>query len=87
MPTPVDRALQSRNLFFGFAGLVALASVWNMFSGETFPADGRDPDGDPEIWSEAELRQWLRKVSRFLQVYIGIKLNHTSETNTSRTQS
>lgn len=62
MPTPVDRALQSRNLFFGFAGLVALASLSSIFGGEMFPAQ-KDPTGDPETWTDDDLRRWLKNVS------------------------
>jgi len=59
MPTPVDRALQSRNLFFGFAGIVTVASLWTMWGGDVFPAEG-DPRGDPEYWTETEMRRWLK---------------------------
>ena len=62
MPTPMDRALQSRNLFFGFAGLVAVASFANLFGGDIFPAE-KDPKGAPETWTEDELRRWLKRVS------------------------
>lgn len=61
MPTPIDRAMQSRNLFLGFAGLVAAASIWNMFGGDMFPAE-KDPTGDPETWTDHELRRWLKNV-------------------------
>lgn len=64
MPTPLDRALQSRNLFLGFAGLVALASLSSIFGGEMFPAE-KDPTGDPETWTEEEMKRWLRAVSAF----------------------
>lgn len=79
MPTPIDRAMQSRNFFLGFAGLVALASAWNMFSGDIFPAETRDPDGAPETWSDDELRQWLRKVSIHYDKLKTIELTSTSE--------
>ena len=61
MPTPIDRALQSRNLFLGFAALVAGASLASMFGGDMFPAE-KDPSGVPETWTEEELRRWLRRV-------------------------
>jgi len=51
--------MQSRNLFFGFAGLVTMASLWNMWGGEMFPPE-KDPTGDPDYWTETELRRWLR---------------------------
>lgn len=62
MPTPIDRALQSRNLFLGFAGLVALASISSIFGGDIFPAE-KDPTGDPQSWTDEELRRWLKNVS------------------------
>lgn len=63
MPTPIDRAMQSRNLFLAFTGLVALASVSTIFGGDMFPAE-KDPAGDPETWTVEELRRWLKSVSR-----------------------
>jgi hypothetical protein len=33
-----------QNLFFGFAGLVGLASLWNFWGGDMFPAE-KDPVG------------------------------------------
>jgi len=43
----------------GFAGLVTVASLWNWWGGDLFPAEG-DPKGDPEYWTETELRRWLK---------------------------
>lgn len=54
--------MQSRNLFLGFAGLVALASLSSIFGGEMFPAQ-KDPTGNPESWTDEELRRWLKNVS------------------------
>lgn len=59
--TAMDRALQSRNLFLGFAGLVGMASLYNMWNGDVFPAE-KDPSGDPETWTDEELKRWLRRV-------------------------
>lgn len=53
--------MSSRNLFLGFAGLVALASVSAMFGGDMFPAEA-DPVGNPETWTVEELRRWLKRV-------------------------
>jgi len=64
MPTAMDKAMQSRNMFLGFAGLVGLAGLWNLWNGDMFPAEG-DPKGDPETWTETELRRWLRAVSAY----------------------
>lgn len=66
MPTPIDRALQSRNLFLGFAGLVALASFSTIFGGDMFPAE-KDPTGSPESWTDEELRRWLKNVGRLIR--------------------
>ena len=70
MPTPVDRALQSRNMFLGFAGLVGIASLWNMWNGDVFPQEA-DPKGDPETWTDTELRRWLKKVRHFHVLFNG----------------
>ncbi|GAB7345323.1 hypothetical protein MBLNU457_3677t1 [Dothideomycetes sp. NU457] len=60
MPTPLDRALNSKNMFLGFAGLVTAATAWMIFGqGDIFPA-ADDPKGDPQKWTEEELRRWLR---------------------------
>ncbi|KIW62106.1 hypothetical protein PV05_02154 [Exophiala xenobiotica] len=48
-------------LSIGFAGLVTVASLWNWWGGDLFPAEG-DPKGDPEYWTETELRRWLKLV-------------------------
>jgi hypothetical protein len=37
MPTPLDRALQSRNAFFGFAGIVTAVAAWSIWYGTIFP--------------------------------------------------
>ncbi|KAF7509677.1 hypothetical protein GJ744_007548 [Endocarpon pusillum] len=58
MPTPLDRAMQSRNLFLGFAGIVTAVSMWGIWGGDMFPAE-KDPKGDPDTWTESELRRWL----------------------------
>jgi len=59
MPTPLDRALQSRNAFLGFAGIVTAAAAWGIWGGDMFPA-AKDPTGDPSMWEEPELRRWLQ---------------------------
>ncbi|KAK6004937.1 hypothetical protein QM012_007716 [Aureobasidium pullulans] len=58
MPTQLDRALNSKNLFFGFAGLVAASAAWSIFGGDIFPQQP-DPTGEPENWTDEELRRWL----------------------------
>ncbi|PYH36391.1 uncharacterized protein BO87DRAFT_374737 [Aspergillus neoniger CBS 115656] len=44
MPTPLDRALNSKNLFLGFAGMVTAAAAWAIWGGDMFPAEA-DPTG------------------------------------------
>ncbi|PGH30551.1 STE24 endopeptidase [[Emmonsia] crescens] len=58
MPTPLDKALNSKNLFLGFAGLVTAAAVWSIWGGDMFPAES-DPTGNPDNWTIEELRRWL----------------------------
>ncbi|KAK8216683.1 hypothetical protein M8818_001646 [Zalaria obscura] len=58
MPTQLDRAMQSKNLFFGFAGLVTAVAAWSIWGGDMFPQQA-DPKGDPQTWTEDELRRWL----------------------------
>ncbi|KAF2084240.1 hypothetical protein K490DRAFT_69022 [Saccharata proteae CBS 121410] len=58
MPTPLDRALQSKGSFFAFAGIVSAVAAWTIWGSDIFPAEP-DPTGDPETWSESELRRWL----------------------------
>ncbi|KAF7718049.1 Stress-responsive nuclear envelope protein [Penicillium ucsense] len=59
MPTPLDRALKSQNLFLGFAGMVTAVAAWSIWGSDVFPAEA-DPTGKPEDWTEDELRRWLR---------------------------
>ncbi|TKA61139.1 hypothetical protein B0A49_04681 [Cryomyces minteri] len=59
MPTPLDRALQSRNAFLGFAGIITAVAAWTIWGpSDVFPRAG-DPVGDPESWTDDELRRWL----------------------------
>ncbi|KAJ9645201.1 hypothetical protein H2201_001004 [Coniosporium apollinis] len=59
MPTPLDRALNSRNAFLAFAGLVTAVSAWTIWGpSDVFPSEP-DPKGDPENWTVTELRRWL----------------------------
>ncbi|OJJ59929.1 hypothetical protein ASPSYDRAFT_912800 [Aspergillus sydowii CBS 593.65] len=59
MPTPLDRAMHSKNLFLGFAGMVTAAAAWAIWGNEIFPAES-DPKGDPANWTLEEMRRWLR---------------------------
>ncbi|PGH15663.1 hypothetical protein AJ79_02257 [Helicocarpus griseus UAMH5409] len=58
MPTPLDKALNSKNLVLGFAGIVSAAAAWSIWGGDMFPAEP-DPTGNPETWTIEELRRWL----------------------------
>lgn len=79
MPTPIDRALNSRvrppgllsnsntqakisqNFFFGFAGIVTAAAAWSIWGQDMFP-QLQDPKGDPQKWTDEEMRVWLNNV-------------------------
>ncbi|KAK3060132.1 hypothetical protein LTS18_009236, partial [Coniosporium uncinatum] len=57
--TPIDRALNSRSAFLGFAGIITAVAAWGIWGPSSiFPAEP-DPQGDPETWSENDLRRWL----------------------------
>lgn len=59
MPTQLDRALNSKNMFLGFAGIVTAATAWMVWgSSDIFP-QAQDPKGDPQKWTEDEMRRWL----------------------------
>ncbi|KAA8574969.1 hypothetical protein MFRU_002g03880 [Monilinia fructicola] len=58
MPTPLDRALSSKNAVLAFAGIVTAAAAWSIWGTDLFPKEG-DPTGDPATWSREELRRWL----------------------------
>ncbi|KAI9742245.1 MAG: hypothetical protein M1818_004145 [Claussenomyces sp. TS43310] len=62
MPTSLDRALNSKNTFLAFSGLVTAAAVWSIWGSDMFPVQP-DPVGDPNTWTEPELRRWLAAVS------------------------
>nr|OQO24540.1 hypothetical protein B0A51_06789 [Rachicladosporium sp. CCFEE 5018] len=54
MPTPIDRALQSKNLFLDFGALVTAVAAWGIWGQDMFPTSG-----NPEMWTENECRRWL----------------------------
>ncbi|OCK77238.1 hypothetical protein K432DRAFT_384850 [Lepidopterella palustris CBS 459.81] len=59
MPTPIDRATQSRGPFFVFAAIVTAVAAWSIWgTSDIFPAQP-DPTGDPSSWTADECRQWL----------------------------
>ncbi|KAJ5565070.1 hypothetical protein N7513_001312 [Penicillium frequentans] len=59
MPTPLDRAMNSKNLFMGFAGMVTAVAAWSIWGSDMFPGEA-DPKGNPEDWTVDEMRRWLR---------------------------
>ncbi|KAJ5964436.1 uncharacterized protein N7479_004312 [Penicillium vulpinum] len=59
MPTPLDRALNSKNLFLGFAGMVTAVAAYSILGGDILPAQA-DPTGNPENWTMDEIRRWLQ---------------------------
>ncbi|KAL3428303.1 hypothetical protein PVAG01_01812 [Phlyctema vagabunda] len=50
MPTPLDRALHSKNSFLAFGGLVTAAAVWSIWGQDMFPKE-TDPTGGMRIWA------------------------------------
>ncbi|KXT00970.1 hypothetical protein AC578_8205, partial [Pseudocercospora eumusae] len=63
MPTPLDRALNSKNLFLGFTALVTAATAWSIWGQDMFPKEP-DPTGEPETWTDTEMRSHERRASR-----------------------
>ncbi|QQK39858.1 hypothetical protein Pdw03_2712 [Penicillium digitatum] len=59
MPTPLDRAMNSKNLFLGFAGMVTAVAAYTILGSDVLPAQA-DPTGDPENWTMDEMRRWLQ---------------------------
>ncbi|SMR57473.1 unnamed protein product [Zymoseptoria tritici ST99CH_3D1] len=59
MPTPLDNALHSKNLFLGFAALVTGVTAWSIWGQDMFPAQEEKPTGAPETWTKGQLKQWL----------------------------
>ncbi len=51
-----------QNLFLGFAGIVTAVAAWSIWGQDMFPAQS-DPTGEPEKWTEDEMRRWLNAVS------------------------
>ncbi len=51
-----------QNMFLGFAGLVTAVAAWGIWGGDMFP-QAADPKGDPENWTEEDMKRWLDSVS------------------------
>jgi len=62
MPTPLDRALHSKNAVLAFGGIVAAVTAWTMYWNSDTPLFPPEPDpkGDPETWTETQLKRWLQ---------------------------
>jgi hypothetical protein len=50
-----------QNLFFGFAGFITAAAAWSIWGQDLFP-QLQDPKGNPEKWTDEEMRFWLNNV-------------------------
>jgi len=50
-----------QNLFFGFAGFITAAAAWSIWGQDMFP-QLQDPKGNPEKWTDEEMRFWLNNV-------------------------
>ncbi|CAG8929711.1 unnamed protein product [Penicillium salamii] len=61
MPTPLDRALNSKNLFLGFAGMVTAVAAFSIWGSDVLPAQA-DPTGNPDDWTLDDITRWLRAV-------------------------
>jgi len=49
-------------MFLGFAGLVTAVAAWGIWGGDMFP-QAPDPRGEPENWTEEDMKRWLDSVS------------------------
>ncbi|PMD53786.1 uncharacterized protein K444DRAFT_599231 [Hyaloscypha bicolor E] len=58
MPTPLDKALNSKKAVIVFGSIVTAVAAWSIWGQDMFPKEG-DPTGDPEKWTREELRRWL----------------------------
>ncbi|KAK5113858.1 hypothetical protein LTR85_010391 [Meristemomyces frigidus] len=45
-------------MFLGFAGIVTAVAAWSIWGGDMFPQQ-EDPKGEPETWSEDDMKRWL----------------------------
>ncbi|RKF75507.1 hypothetical protein GcM1_233033 [Golovinomyces cichoracearum] len=58
MPTSLDRALNQRSSLLAFTGIITGIAAWMILFQDIFPK-ARDPTGNPETWTRAELIRWL----------------------------
>lgn len=45
-------------MFLGFAGVITAVAAWSIWGGDMFPKL-EDPKGEPENWTEDEMKRWL----------------------------
>ncbi|KAK4958638.1 hypothetical protein LTR28_005430, partial [Elasticomyces elasticus] len=48
-----------QNAFLGFAGLVTAVTAWTIWGPSDIFPQAPDPKGDPEDWTEEEMKRWL----------------------------
>ncbi|CZT18446.1 uncharacterized protein RCC_04291 [Ramularia collo-cygni] len=58
MPTPLDRALNSKNMVLGFAALISGVAMYSIWGQDMFPRE-QDPAGEPETWTADQQRKFL----------------------------
>ena len=54
------------HFYAAFSALVTGAVAWSLWGGALFPREP-DPTGNPEDWTQEELRRWLAAVRMTLQ--------------------
>lgn len=65
-----------QNLILAFAGVVTAVTAYSIWNGDLFPKL-TEPTGDPEKWSDADMRRWLKNVSACPFIYLPIRLSIT----------
>ncbi|KAF1815946.1 hypothetical protein P152DRAFT_202717 [Eremomyces bilateralis CBS 781.70] len=59
MPTLLDRALQSRGALLTFSGIITAVAAFTILGGSSIFPPESDPTGDPNDWTETDLKRWL----------------------------
>lgn len=60
-----------KNLVLAFAGVVTAVTAWSIWSGDMFPKQA-EPTGEPENWTEDEMKRWLNNVRSSLKKHAQI---------------